>query len=366
MGAPRRTPPTTKAAWNAFVDAPRPDVPARMTAAEFHLLRPSERSAYVAACRKHHGSLGPYGLSTFADIRKEAQGLLGSNDDLREDEIRRGAAIDGLPNMGKSTLLRIIGRDYHREVRARYGSETEDGHEYIPVCYVSLPAEQKPGTLGLTQKLFRFYGGVEISRESTTRLSNRLIDLMYDCGTSLVLIDDLHYIKPRQFRGTELANHLKHLMNELAATFLFAGVGLRRSGIFNEGKNNPDEARYAQLAQRLRRYELAPIDVNEREGKQEWKRLLAAFSADLRLLRPVRLQDGELPDYLYEQTQGSVGNLKDLVVGAAREALDEDAADPTAARSFIDILEGIRLSEGAEATRSRRKARKIRTRQAAA
>lgn len=339
-------PPLAKAAWEAFAAESAPEPPQRISASAFAAMREDERDKYLAACLSHNAKLGPYAVGSHKAILDALSALIHANDRLPADRIRPGGAIDGLPNLGKTTLLRVVGRRYHRAMRDHWGRETAAGDEYWPVCHICLP--DGSSIRGLNQKFIEFFGLVERDREPLASSTKRVIAALRLAGTSLVLIDDLHYVKPHQLKGQALNDHLKHLMNEVPATFVFAGVGLLEAGIFKEGKG-PGSQQYAQLARRLRRFSVQSLAADS----SDWAGLLSAIQSDLRLLRSVRLADRVMSDYLFGRTGGSLGDLADLIRLAADLGLERDSVDPENARGItIDVLEAVTLSHGAEASRS--------------
>jgi hypothetical protein len=349
MPAPTRTGPFTKEAWNKYVEAPKTPAP-KATAADCVRLSPKELKAVLTSWSEHHGRLGPYELDEATKIADEILVLCQANDELAEHKVRRGAAIDGEPNLGKTTVLRSIGRRYQRIMRERWGDETTSGDEYIPVCHITLPSAAS--IKDINREIANFFALVARVRESTTVLTDRIVEAMCRCGTSLVLIDDLHHLRPHALNGQALNDHLKNLMNKVPATFVFAGVGLLQAGIFSEGKGGEDK-RYAQLASRLRRFEINLIDAYREPG--QWVRLLKAIERDLRLLKPTRLSSKEISGYLFAHTQGSIGILMDLIQLAARESLERDSQHPLGARGItIDVFDATILSQRAEQLRPRR------------
>ena len=342
MGAPTRKPPMTKETWRAFAARLTLQPPPLLTAAQFMRMGDVERVSYRTACLAHNAQLGPYALGNHAAIVDAVDDLCEANERLPDDAIRRGAAIDGLPNLGKSTLLRVIGRRHDRKMRDLWGWETDAGDEYWPTCHICLPS----GTSirGLNGKLMRFFDLVKRDKEPLDSSTERVIDALQRAGTSLVLIDDLHYIKPHQLKGQALNDHLKHLMNEVAATFVFAGVGLLEAGIYREGKGMKTR-QFAQLARRLRHLPVTLLTSDD----ENWRKLLAAFQTDVRLLAPASLTSPVMSEYLYGRSGGSLGDVADLVRLAAEKALKHDTANPERARGLtLEVFEAVTLSQGAE------------------
>jgi hypothetical protein len=308
-------------------------------------MSPDEQARYVADCRRHNSSLGPYAIGSHRQVLDSIAALCTANDELPVDRIRPGAAIDGLPNLGKTTLLRAVGRRYERTMRAQWGWETDAGDEYWPVCHICIPGGST--IAGLNAKVIEFFRLVERQKESIDSSTKRIIDALRLAGTSLVLIDDLHFIKPTQLKGQRLNDHLKHLMNEVPATFVFAGVALLEAGIFREG-NGKRTQQYAQLARRLGRFPVKPLAPDS----DEWRGILRTFERDIRLIGPIRLADRVMSRYLYERTGGSLGELAGLLRLAALESLSRDAAAPSEAKGMtLAVLEGIELSQGAQELR---------------
>jgi hypothetical protein len=335
-----------KEGWFRFCQTRRAAAPPSMTPDEFLALPETEREAVTAAWRRHNSALGPYVLGHVKQIGDQVIELAEANDALPFDRIRRAAAIDGLPTLGKTTLLRLIAARYHRGKIAEHGTETVYGDEYIPVCIVTLP---KDSTIkALNSQIIEFYGHTAPAKATASDLTRRAIHVMQTCGTTMVAIDDLHYMNVRALSGKELNDHLKHLMNEIPATFLLAGVGLEHEGIFKEGRAD-GEARYAQLSHRTRRFGISSIDISDRDGEREWRSLLRAIEQDVRGLAPVRISDKDTARNLHRRTGGSIGALADLMNLAARRALQHDLRDPRRAVGItVPLLDAIQLSHGAE------------------
>src|SRR5690606_33263334 len=64
---------------------------------------------------------------------------------------------------------------------------------------------------------------------------DKLSNLMANCGTVLVVIDEVHFIRDSG-NGTDTINYLKDLMNRTNAVFLMAGVRLDNGLQFLDGR----------------------------------------------------------------------------------------------------------------------------------
>jgi hypothetical protein len=351
MGAPvERLPLTSHRGFAAYAEAAPVAVPKRMALVAYRALGEAERRAYDAARRLCHNHLGPYRLLDVGQASGEILELVEQNEYLPESRVRPGAAIDGEPSLGKTTLLTRIGREWHLAQRALNPGGLMDGamNLHIPVCYVSLPGDCS--IKGLNQALAVFYELPDVRRETAINLGTRVKRAMRECGTSLVLIDDLHFIRPGQRDGRTLSDHLKNLMSEVPATFVFAGVELEQAGIFgNFAKGAMRNVSANQTGERLRRFAIARIDITTAAGRKQWKGLVSAMSNDLCLCCEPQLCDPDTLAYLHARTGGSVGALAELVRVASARVMRREA-DLGCEEPVLDraLLEQVRLSHGTE------------------
>ena len=144
---------TVKEGWRRFVQDEPTDRSERMRLGEYRRLdersrsaydrerlRPGDwrrldersRSAYDLKRLRHAHGFGPI-RSLYADVHRTLGRLVTSNE-LRGPGARHGAALDGNPGNGKTTIVSHFGRLYERRCRQHYSQElTAEGHEYLPV-----------------------------------------------------------------------------------------------------------------------------------------------------------------------------------------------------------------------------------------
>lgn len=234
------------------------------------------------------------------------------------DKLRGSVVIDAEPGLGKTTIAIHYGRAFHRAQYRRYGHETSEGHQFLPVAFVPLSGQV---TLkGLNQKLLLFYGHPGAERATRDRLGSLLVDCVTACQTRLIIIDDLHFVDFKNRNGIEVSNHLKWLANELPVTFVFAGVDLEAKRFFDEGLTG-ERSVYAQTARRATRVPVAPFTIGSNAGLAAWTGLLRAFGAYL------KLADGDgdmlvpLAQELHRRTQGRIASLTYLLERACHLAI---------------------------------------------
>lgn len=352
MSAPsRRRPPTTKEAWIRFANAERPVRPEALSLSEYRKLSTTARDEYDLGRRRFHGALGPYQIGAAKRIVPNVAELLEGNDQLADERVRPSAAIEGQPNLGKTTLLRELGRLYERRRRDGFGWYTEEGDEYLPVASIGLPIGAYVS--GLNSKLATFYNVPLRQRENQTRLHGRLIDVMDLCCTEVLLIDDVHHAMGDGKRQRDLNDYIKQLMNELAVTVLVAGVDLAEGGFFEEGRSEQSKRR-AQIGDRFRHFEVEPLGIDTEAGAREWLRLLSAISNDLVLIIPGEpLAGPELREYVYQRTAGSIGRVMELVRGGLAKAMLEERRRGGRPHGLTrELLDSVPLSRAAEKART--------------
>ncbi|MGH3796917.1 MAG: hypothetical protein ACRDSP_18750 [Pseudonocardiaceae bacterium] len=93
-----------------------------------------------------HANFGIIATPQLRAVREELELIVASNRQ-DPDRVRGAAVIDGHPGLGKTTIVNLFGRDYHRHALRRYGKLTGDGHEHIPVFRVGLTSNTTLRTL---------------------------------------------------------------------------------------------------------------------------------------------------------------------------------------------------------------------------
>ena len=316
-----------KAGWDAFVNtAPRPDFPT-LTAAEIGRLGEAEREDYAEARNVWNANPPTVRTAQLAAAYQVIDDVMASG--RRDaDKLRGSVVIDAEPHLGKTTIATRYARDFHRRVYRRYGPNTSEGAQRLPVAFVSLT--DGITLKGLNQKLLEFYKHPAARQRSRVELTSLAIDCVTSCDTRLVVIDELHFVDFAGRHGTEVSNHLKGLANELPVTFIYVGVGLRERRFFDEGMSGKDVV-LAQTSRRATRCPVVPFSVTTDAGARAWTTLLATLEPHYKLAhaRPGMLtgQAG----LLYERTQGRIGSLTTLLDRACARAIatGSEALDAT-------------------------------------
>jgi Bacterial TniB protein len=164
---------TVKEGWQRFVADEPTERPERVDLGEYRRLDDRSRSVYDRERLRHAHGFGPI-RSLYADVHRTLERLVVSNE-VRGPGARHGAALDGNPGNGKTTIVSHFGRHYERHCRQRYPYElTADGHEYLPVVYVNVDA--LPTIKGLNHALLTFYGMGPPKRANARELTQLVLE----------------------------------------------------------------------------------------------------------------------------------------------------------------------------------------------
>lgn len=217
-------------------------------------------------------------------------------------------------------------------MRAKNGREGDDG--YAPVVYVPTPAGTTPKGM---MAAFCHWLGLPMHRQATAQdLTEQVIAVLRELGTSMVLLDEIHNLKTRSTTGADAASALKGFAERLDAVFVYVGIDLPSSDLLTGTIG-------AQLAGRVTMYEMQSFGHGTQQQRDDWTDLVAAVEELLPLAshKPGTLEG--MSGYLYDRTGGSIGSLRLLVSKAAQLAMDDGSERVDRAK-----LVQVRIDQNAE------------------
>lgn len=331
-----------KEGWQRWVDTAPRQRPEALDPGGLAALGQAAREDYDEARHDWHANFGILRTPQLAAINEELD-LIVSTNRQDPDRVRGAAVIDALPGLGKTTVVNMFARDYHRAQIRRHGPLTEAGHERLPVLRVGLTSHTTLRTFN--RMICEFYAHPGAERSSAAQLASHALDCVLSCDTRLAVIDDVHFINPSHRDGIAVSNHFKWLANELPVTFIYVGVGLAERGLFDEGLLG-ENAALAQTARRWTRLSMAPFTIADDVGRRAWHGLIKATERQLVLARAHRGMLLDLSDYLFGRCTGHIGSFITLIVRGCFKAIRSRSEQLSR-----DLLDTVRIDEASEQAR---------------
>lgn len=307
-GDDRQYSPTRLEGWLQEVNGPDRVQPDQLTYAHLADLAPRQLALHNDRRHVWHANIGPIQTPQLRALHEELAEILESNRH-DGDKTKPVALVDAYPGLGKSTAVRAYGRAYYRQQILLRGETTPEGHRRVPVIYIALTGNTQ--IRGLNAAICRFYG-LPTSGDADT-LAARAVDAVLSLKTSAIVVDDVHFLAGARGNSTRMVNQLKFLSNVFPVTLIYIGVGVRQRGILSEGFS-PEQTLFAQFGRRTTPLTLRPFQIEDEEGRLEWRTLLKTIEHHLVLARkhPGMLAD-DLSDYLYARSSGHFASLMALI-----------------------------------------------------
>lgn len=348
--------PRTKEEWRAYLAARPPQRPAMPPLDRYVALGEVERERLNDQRDRYHSALALVRTGQMTALHRVMERRVRLNAHQAAGA-RRGIVLDGPPTVGKSTLVKLFAADFERRLRRREPEKFADGYQkdgwlidYTPVVYLTIPSQATPKDLSMA---LAGYMAMPLSahRQTKTDITARVLEVMQRCGVQLVVIDDVHFMDLSLKEGKVVNDHLKYLANHTAATFIYTGVELKKSGLFLEGSGG---TRATQTSGRNSLHQLRPLGFRTAEQQREWAEVVLAFEQTLVLYRHRPGHLVKLAPYLFERTSGSICGLSDLIRESAIEAVM--SGEEAVTRKLMDSIEISDLAQSAY--RERRKTAK--------
>lgn len=253
-----------------------------------------------------------------------------------------GLAVSGPPGMGKTTVIAEIAKRYQL---AREAEEPDRAGrpDFLPVVFIGIPERATPK--GVAEQIAQFLGWPMTRSTTLNEITQGVSRTMRNCGTGLLIMDEIHNMDVRFNSGQDTDNYIKRLQNDVSATLLLAGINLRTSGLFSTGGDHADShsVNPGQTASRFTVHDLAPYPLETAEDLRVWGEVVRSFEGNLML---VHHKGGDLirvSRYLWHRTGGKLGPLSVLLRKGAWRAITRGTE-----KIDIDLLSGIQLDEESE------------------
>ncbi|GAA1966790.1 TniB family NTP-binding protein [Catenulispora subtropica] len=357
MTAGRTAQPRTKEQWRVFCARTAPEQPQLPTYDEYLSWDPEDRAALDARRNRCHANPPITKTEQVKTILAALEPKLTQNE-YAEEAAYHSAVINGPANCGKTSLLKMIGKEYELGVRRRHPERGDPDRlgDWVPVVYVSASTGATAGML--SQAIGKFLH-VPVSRGGNKwTLTDPVLDALAAAGTELLLLDDLHMLDKIRNGGDESNDHIKNLANHAAVTIIGAGILLEDGNLFSDGQpprqplietgtpvRRRQRGRSAQFGSRFSDLQhLAPFKIDTAERQRTWMSLVRHFERNLLLFmhRPDSLTL-EHWQYLHDRTSGYIGSLATLFEEGAHLAVEHhiEQLNP-------EMLENVVLDHDAE------------------
>jgi hypothetical protein len=236
-----------------------------------------------------------------------------------------GMLIVGETGSGKTRLVNHL-LEHYRAERADLPERS-----IRPAIAVSIPDPCRPRELGI--EILRALGDPIAGRTRVSEITHRAHQLMVDCQTRLVMIDNFHDVPElRRARGIEhICSWVRNLIDHVPALFVL--LGSKQAEVVVEG--NP------QLRRRCAyRSPLQYFDFHTLAGGKEFAQLIRNMESRLPLVESSALLDAQTLTKIYAATGGIFSYLIKIldasVVSAVKDAR-ERIQDQDLEAAFIEI-----------------------------
>lgn len=324
--------------WQYFVQKQNIARPAMPSAQEFAAMQKPQKREFAILRNRYHSDMPLLETPALKKIHSDAIELAAMNYKAPAGA-HMGIVLDGLGTVGKSSIAMELGKKYEISWRKNVLPRLQGGNfsDVIPVVYVTLP-----GLLSIKDfnRLITSFMGLNVpSGASVAWLNDRIIDAMQACMTTLVIIDDIHFLQMRNQSAQVINNHLKFLANCVSATFVYAGINVEGSGLLVEGKSK-ENAYASQTQHRFKTYSISPFA----KGSKEFMELLATFESNLALMNQQPGTLANLSDFIHDRTGGFMGAISQLIREGANLAIKDESE-----KLSWNILNKVKLAYASEA-----------------
>lgn len=224
--------------------------------------------------------------------------------------------IVGPTNNGKSMII--------EKFRRTHPPITELNSEKIPVVIVQMPSEPS---------IKRFYSALLVAivapirpKQQLAELEQQTLRLLRTVKVQMLVIDELHNIMAGAGSSQrEFLNLLRFLGNELRIPLV--GIGTKEAYLAIRSDD--------QLENRFE-----PMVLPAWQEGNELESLLASFLAILPLRRPSFIANSDMARYLLARTEGTIGELAQLLMCSAIAAIETGEESITSRTLSLADYEG--------------------------
>lgn len=295
--------------WHAYCRSGNPDSPARSGQRDLARLGSGQLKSYSRDVEQYLlrcPARSPLHESLKEQLRDDVESI-----QLEPYGARTLTALTAPFTAGKSTTVKSVARELHcdwladlaDEERPRWsppGREDVDA-DRIPIVYVNLQSDTSSKDLYAQILTFMGHGATWTRSQLAINTTNAFATH----GVKLLILDDAHMLRTHLKQGQATLDAIKVIATELGEI----GGMMCLVGSWSGASDLLDDP---QVRGRLSLHELDTYKIGSKLDRALWQRLLKAWELQIQQFLP-GLRSGDLSQtaarYLYERTQGYVGDL---------------------------------------------------------
>lgn len=321
-----------KEGWRAYVEAPRPEPPDRLSTRQIRNLSPEAAEEYNERRSVWHANFGTIQTAKVKVAARQIDLFVKSNQ--QRWGLKPALALTGLPGLGKTELVNSFAKQFHQQRINRYGVMTSNGSERWSVCRIGMKGIT--GVKEFAWAFLNFYAHPE--RGTADNFLAQAEDLVRECETELLIVDDLHFLRGQYPRVTDLSNLFKYIADNFGLTLLFIGIGLDERAALIDDQGSYASHEMDQLLRFTTKVKFSKYELKTVAGNKDWHRLLLTIEQLLILAnnRPGMLV-GDLSPYLHARSGGHIGSLMTLLRLGCQYAIADGSERIT--KKLLDTFE---------------------------
>ncbi|TJZ77696.1 transposase [Chitiniphilus eburneus] len=205
----------------------------------------------------------------------------------------------GNTNNGKTRLIERFIRQHPVK------EDLQNDYVHAPVLFIQTPAAPTEAAL-YSEILNAFYERVPASSLDAKR--DRAMHVLKGVRLKVLLLDELHnMLASNKSQQQQVLNSLKFMSNVLSISIVGCGTG--------------DLARAVSIDPQIQNRFKPLVLPNWRPDEQAYRDLLASFEVVLPLRRPSSLSSNTVAHKINAMTEGTIGEISDLLNLAAKQAI---------------------------------------------
>jgi Cdc6-like AAA superfamily ATPase len=213
--------------------------------------------------------------------------------------------IIGPTNNGKTMIIEKFRRTLEKKILESEAQQSQDA-EHIPIIFIQMPPE--PNVTRFYSLLLEAVNASIARFQRLAYLEQMVLNIFKKVKLKILIIDELHNLLAGSTQKQHIfLNLLRFLGNELRISLV--GVGTKDAYLAIRSDD--------QLENRFE-----PLLLPHWEYGEEYLRLLASYVKALPLKMYSDITQPPIAEFIYEKTEGTIGEMVTLLKNAAQRAIE--------------------------------------------